>query len=67
MKVLAKYNVKEVIIHLAEKLDLDDWRTSSRLQEYLKCGEILKIKFMSCSFDDEYTYEYKIKYMELGE
>lgn len=67
MKVLSIYNVKEVILHLAEELDLDRWETSSDLQEYLKCGEILKIKYLGFSWDDEYTYQYKIKYMELGE
>ena len=67
MKVLSRYNVKEVILHLAEELDLDRWTTSVDLQEYLKCGEIIKIKYIGCSWDDEYTYQYKIKYIVLGE
>lgn len=65
MKVISRYNIKEVILHLAEGLDLDCWETSSNLQEYLKCGKILKIKYLGCTWDDEYTYEYRIKYMEL--
>ena len=62
MKVLSRYNVKEVILHLAEQLDLDCWTTSVDLQEYLKCGEILEIKYLGCTCDDEYMYQYKIKY-----
>lgn len=65
MKVLSRYNIKEVILHLEEKLDLDDWTTSSDLQEYLKCGEILEVQYFGCSWDDEYMYEYRIKYIEL--
>lgn len=65
MKALSRYNVKEVILHLAEKLDLDCWETSSNLQEYLKCGEIMKIKYLGCTWDDGYTYGYHIKCMGL--
>ena len=67
MKVLSRYNVKETVLFLAEELDLDGWCTSTDIQEYLKCGEILNIKYLGCSWDDEYNYQYKIKYMELGE
>jgi hypothetical protein len=67
MNVISRHNIKEVILHLAEELDLDSWETSSDLQIYLKCGEILKIKYLGCTWDDEYTYQYKIKYIELGE
>lgn len=66
MKVLSRHDIKETILHLAEQLDLDRWETSNVLQEYLKCREILKIKYLGCSYDDEYSYEYKIKYVELG-
>lgn len=66
MKVLSRYNIKEVILHLAEELDLDDWSTSSDLQIYLQCGEILEVQYFGCSWDDEYMYEYRIKYMELA-
>lgn len=66
MKVISRYNIKEVILHLEEKLDLDNWTTSSDLQAYLKCGEIMEIKYIGCTWDDEYTYQYHIKYMELG-
>lgn len=65
MKVISRYNIKEVILHLGEELDLDDWTTSSDLQEYLKCGEITEIKYLGCTRGDEYAYEYHIKYMEL--
>ena len=50
MKVLAKYNIKEVILYLDEKLDLDIWTTSSDLQQYLKYGEILKNKIFRLFF-----------------
>ena len=67
MNVISKHDIKETVLFLAEELDLDGWETSSDLQIYLKCGEILKIKYLGCTRDDEYTYQYKIKYMELGE
>lgn len=67
MKVLSRHDIKETILYLTEQLDLDRWETSSDLQQYLKCGEILKIKYLGCSYDDEYVYQYKIKYLELGE
>ncbi len=66
MKVLSRHDIKETILLLAEELDLDDWRTSSDLQIYLKCGEILEIKYLGCTWDDEYLYEYRIKYLELN-
>lgn len=65
MKVLSRHDIKETILHLAEQLDLDRWETSNDLQEYLKCREILKIKYLGCTWDDELTFQYKIKYMEL--
>lgn len=67
MKVLSRHDIKETILYLDEELDLDKWETHSDLQEYLKCGEILKIKYLGCSWDDEYSYQYRIKYLELGE
>lgn len=67
MKVLSRQDIKETVLFLAEELDLDIWTASSDIQEYLKCGEILNIKYLGCSWDDEYNYQYKIKYMELGE
>ena len=67
MKVLSRQDIKETVLFLAEELDLDIWTASSDLQIYLKCGEILEIKYLGCTWDDEYTYQYKIKYMELGE
>ena len=67
MNVISKHDIKETVLFLAEELDLDRWETSSDLQIYLKCGEILKIKYLGFSWDDEYTYQYKIKYMELGD
>lgn len=66
MKVLSRRDIKETVLFLAEKLDLDGWETHSDLQIYLKCGEILKIKYLGCAWDDEYTYQYKIKYSELN-
>jgi hypothetical protein len=66
MKVLSRRDIKETILLLAEELDLDSWETNSDLQQYLKCGEILKIKYLSCTWNDEYTYEYRIKYLELN-
>ncbi len=66
MKVLSRHDIKETILLLAEELDLDDWRTSSDLQIYLKCGEILEIKYLGCTWDDEYLYEYRIKYLEFN-
>ena len=67
MKVLSRHDIKETVLFLADELDLDIWNASSELQEYLKCGEILEIKYLGCTWNDEYTYQYKIKYMELGE
>lgn len=66
MKVLSRHDIKETILLLAEELDLDGWETNSDLQQYLKCGEILKIKYLGCTWDDEYLYEYRIKYLELN-
>ena len=67
MNVISKHDIKETVLFLAEELDLDGWCTSTDIQEYLKCGEILNIKYLGCSWDVEYNYQYKIKYMELGE
>ena len=67
MNVLSRHYIKETVLFLAEELDLDGWYTSRDIQEYLKCGEILKIKYLGCTWNDEYKYQYKIKYMELGE
>ena len=66
MKVLSRRYIKETILLLAEELYLDGWETNSDLQQYLKCGEILKIKYLGCTWDDEYLYEYRIKYLELN-
>ena len=66
MKVLSRHDIKETILLLEEELDLDGWETHSDLQQYLKCGEILKIKYLGCTWDDEYSYEYRIKYLELN-
>ena len=66
MKVLSRHDIKETILFLAEELDLDRWGTHSDLQIYLKCGEILKIKYLGCTWDDEYSHQYKIKYLELN-
>lgn len=67
MKVLAVRKVKEVQIQLDEVLDLERWETSSDLQLFLKCGEILEVKYIDCHFDDTVVYNYSIKYLELGE
>lgn len=65
MKVIKHINIKEVILHLDEKLNLDQWYTLQEIKEYLKCSEIIKIKYLGCGYDDTYEYQYKIKYMEL--
>lgn len=65
MTVISKFNIKEVILHLEEELDLDDYRANYDIQAYLKCGEILEVKYLGCTWDDEYTYQYHIKYLEL--
>lgn len=46
--------IETTILLLAEELDLDGWETNSDLQQYLKCGEILKIKYLGCTWDGEY-------------
>lgn len=66
MKVLSIRKVKEIQIQLEEKLDLDRWQVVSDLQILLNCSEILEVKYIECSVDDDsYTYTYSIKYLEI--
>ena len=68
MKVIKRIEVKEVILHLDEKIELDNWMDISDLQIYLGCGEIIDIEYIGGVVNDDlegFTYEYRIKYMEL--
>ena len=67
MNVLNIINIKEVVIHVDNRIYLYNGEYALSLQVQLKCEEILEAKYLGYTVNiyNEAVYKYIIKYIEL--